>query len=120
MSTPHPDPAVDPAPPRPDRTEYTEARHTTGETAGLSPPGPGWETYLARWERLQTEFVDAPGDAVGSADAILADAIEHLVADLSAQRSDLRDNVRANNESTEELRLAMQRYRTLLHRVVNT
>lgn len=90
--------------------------------AGLPADVP--QTYLSRWEKLQTGFVDGPQHAVDDADALVAEAIEELTAELNRQRSKLRTTLdrTAHTDggmSTEEARLAMQGYRRLLYRILD-
>jgi hypothetical protein len=71
------------------------------------------------WERIQAGFVDAPRDAVKEADQLVAATMKRLAESFSAQRSTLEHQWdRGDEVSTEELRVALQRYRTFFRRLL--
>ena len=74
-----------------------------------------------RWADIQASFVDAPRRAVEQADGLVADAIHRLAEAFAQARSDLeRDWDRGEEVSTEDLRLALRRYRTFFDRLLQT
>jgi hypothetical protein len=73
-----------------------------------------------RWKDIQTGFVDEPRKAVEQADGLVASAMKRLAEVFAQERSgleqqwDLGDNV-----STEDLRVALQRYRSFFDRLLS-
>ena len=73
-----------------------------------------------RWGSVQTGFVDEPRWAVQEADKLVAAVVDRLTASFSNERSTLEKQWdRGEDVSTEELRLALQRYRTFFDRLLN-
>jgi hypothetical protein len=79
----------------------------------------GQERFAARWQEIQAEFVDDPRKAVEDADALVADLIERLNQMLAREREQLDPRARAGEDiSTEDLRRGLQRYRSLVQRLL--
>jgi len=73
-----------------------------------------------RWGSVQTGFVDEPRWAVQEADKLVATVVDRLTASFSNERSALEKQWdRGEDVSTEDLRLALQRYRTFFDRLLN-
>jgi hypothetical protein len=76
-----------------------------------------------RWQQVQSEFVDDPREAVGNAAELIEQATQALFAALRHRKRELRaswdtDPDTANRTAdTEQLRLAMQRYRALFNQL---
>src|SRR5882724_9043084 len=69
------------------------------------------EDFRARWTNVQTGFVDEPRKAVKEADELVSAAIKRLADVFATERSKLESDWDRNDSvSTEDLRLAMQRY----------
>jgi len=78
------------------------------------------EDFRARWERIQTGFVDEPRKAVQEADGLVAASIKRLAEIFAEERSKLEHEWdRGDNVSTEDLRIAMQRYRSFFGRLLS-
>jgi hypothetical protein len=74
----------------------------------------------SRWDRIQAEFVDEPREAVEKADTLVADAISQLTEGFARTRAELDQQwKRGDNVSTEDLRLALQHYRSFFARLLN-
>lgn len=72
------------------------------------------------WNSIQTRFVDEPRGAVKEADALVADVIRRVTELFAKERSGLeRQWSRGDNVSTEDLRLAMRRYRSFFDRLLS-
>ena len=72
-----------------------------------------------RWSQVQASFVDAPRQAVEDADKLVADAMRRLAEAFASTRADLeRDWDRGEDVSTEDLRLALRRYRAFFDRLL--
>jgi hypothetical protein len=75
--------------------------------------------FRMRWESIQTEFVDDPRHAVENADHLVAEAIQRLAQIFADERAGMeRQWDRGDDVSTEDLRQALQRYRTFFQRVL--
>lgn len=73
-----------------------------------------------RWSDVQAGFVDEPRQAVQQADALVAGAMKRLAEVFAAERSQLEGQWdRGDNVSTEDLRIALQRYRSFFGRLLS-
>ena len=78
------------------------------------------DALRARWEAIQTGFVDEPKAAVTEADALVAQVITRLAEVFSHERTQLEQQWdRGDQVSTEDLRLALQRYRSFFTRLLS-
>jgi hypothetical protein len=76
--------------------------------------------FEARWNDIQTDFVDEPRSAVQKADSLVASTMQQLAEAFSRERSDLEQQWdRGDNISTEDLRVAFQRYRSFFRRLLS-
>ena len=74
----------------------------------------------ARWDDIQTGFVDEPRSAVERADSLVASTMQQLAEAFSKERSTLEQQWdRGDNISTEDLRMAFQRYRSFFRRLLS-
>ncbi len=73
-----------------------------------------------RWTDIQASFVDEPRQAVEQADALVAQVIKQLAQTFADTRSNLEGQwSRGDNVSTEDLRVALQRYRSFFDRLLS-
>jgi hypothetical protein len=73
-----------------------------------------------RWNTVQTGFVDQPRRAVEQADELVASAMQRLAEVFAEERSKLEKQWdRGDNVSTEELRVALQHYRSFFQRLLS-
>lgn len=73
----------------------------------------------SRWTEVQAEFVDAPRDCVQKADGLVSDVVDRLTAGFAQARSGLEEQwSRGEQVSTEDLRVALQRYRDFFERLL--
>lgn len=73
-----------------------------------------------RWKEIQTGFVDEPRKAVEQADGLVAAAMKRLAEVFARERSGLEQQWdRGDNVSTEDLRVALQRYRSFFDRLLS-
>ena len=78
------------------------------------------EALRIRWSEVQTGFVDEPRRAVEQADSLVASAMKRLAEVFADERSKLEGQWdRGDNVSTEDLRIALQRYRSFFHRLLS-
>lgn len=72
-----------------------------------------------RWEQVQTRFVDDPRAAVQDADGLVATVMKQLAEDFAQERSRLEAQWdRGEGISTEDLRVALTRYRSFFQRLL--
>jgi hypothetical protein len=78
------------------------------------------DEFVGRWREVQTRFVDEPRGAVAEADGLVAEVMKRLAQIFSEERSNLEGQWSGGEEvSTEELRVAMQRYRDFFDRLLD-
>lgn len=78
------------------------------------------ERFTTRWEEIQASFVDEPRDSVAQADALVADLMQRLAAGFSAERERLEGQWDSGDDvSTEDLRVALTRYRSFFDRLLS-
>ena len=77
------------------------------------------EQFRMRWNEIQGKFVDEPRAAVQQADALVSEVIEQITQMFANEHSSLEAQWnRGNDVSTEDLRKALQRYRSFFNRLV--
>ena len=73
----------------------------------------------ARWDSIQVAFVDEPRKAVQEADALVSDTIKRLSEVFGNERHNLEQQWDRNEDvSTEDLRVALRRYRSFFGRLL--
>lgn len=78
------------------------------------------EDLRSRWTGIQASFVDEPRKAVQEADTLLSAAIKQIEESFRSQKSQIETLLsRGSEASTEDLRIALQRYRALLDRLLS-
>jgi hypothetical protein len=76
--------------------------------------------FRARWDMVQKSFVDDPKKAVHAADELVAEVTESLADTFANQRSELERGLDpAGAPSTENLRIALRRYRSFFERLLS-
>jgi hypothetical protein len=90
-----------------------------GEMALLDPAEES--TFRQRWSDVQARFVDDPQDAVHTADGLVAELMQSLARGFSEHKGRLEQQwQRGGTPDTEELRQALQRYRSFFNRLLST
>ncbi|MDT8066585.1 MAG: hypothetical protein ROO76_00305 [Terriglobia bacterium] len=75
--------------------------------------------FRSQWIKIQTSFVDEPRGTVKDADQLVATVMQRLAAGFANERSGLEKQWdRGDNVSTEDLRVALQRYRSFFDRLL--
>lgn len=74
--------------------------------------------YRSRWESIQASFVDEPRRAVEEADSLVRDLTGRITEVFTRQRSSLEQQWDRGEVSTEDLRMALQRYRDYFNRLL--
>jgi len=76
--------------------------------------------FRSRWDVIQRGFVDDPGGAVRAGDDLVAQVIKCLSDSFSEQRAELEGETnQTDRSSTENRRLAFQRYRSFFERLLS-
>jgi len=100
-----------------ERTPSGKAEHSAN--TALFPENESRD-FHKRWTDIQTGFVDEPRQAVEQADELVAEVIKRLADSFARERSRLEGQWgRGDNVSTEDLRVALQRYRAFFDRLLN-
>jgi hypothetical protein len=92
---------------------------TAAEPTSLLPTG---ETspFRSRWDTIQTGFVDEPRQSVEQADSLVAEVMQRLAEVFADERSKLEEQwSRGGDVSTEDLRIALRRYRSFFDRLLS-
>src|SRR5919204_6406353 len=79
------------------------------------------DRFQSRWQNIQARFVDDPQQSVDDADDLVAELTDELQQLFAAERSRLEQRWNAGEEtSTEDLRVALTRYRAFFNRLLST
>jgi hypothetical protein len=90
-----------------------------GERQPLLPTDQA-ERYGSQWQQIQSGFVDEPRKAVEEADRLVADLMQRLAAIFSEEREQLENQWDSGDDvSTEDLRVALTRYRSFFDRLLS-
>ncbi|HEX9438705.1 MAG TPA: hypothetical protein VF909_03440 [Roseiflexaceae bacterium] len=116
-------------------TPESEIKRMEEDAAELTPPQPAEQAapqpvqllatdeaqnLRSRWDAIQTGFVDEPRRAVEQADSLVAEVMQRLAQIFADERSKLEGQwSRGDNVSTEDLRVALQRYRSFFDRLLS-
>ncbi len=105
-------------PARPETRDVEEPR-AKEPAAALFPPEEA-DSLRGRWDTIQTEFVDEPRAAVEKADNLVGDVMQRLADGFSHERTRLeKEWDRGDSVSTEDLRVALKRYRSFFDRLLS-
>jgi len=114
---------------QPDRTDNQPiplpAQTANGNTTSITDAGPLFpddelHNFRARWDQVQTSFVDEPRQAVEQADSLVANVVKRIAEQFANERSKLENQwAQGDNVSTEDLRQALRRYRSFFDRLLS-
>ena len=77
------------------------------------------EHFRTRWNEIQGKFVDDPRSAVEQADELVSEVIELITQMFANEHRSLEGQWNQGNDvSTEDLRIALQRYRSFFNSLV--
>jgi hypothetical protein len=112
--------ALDAGSERPERPERpVTSRDDDDDDVALLPHDEG-AGYQFRWQELQTGFVDEPRRTVEQADELVAQVMQRLADSFASERERLEGQWgRGEDVSTEDLRVALQRYRAFFRRLLS-
>ncbi|MEV6443253.1 hypothetical protein [Amycolatopsis sp. NPDC051716] len=74
--------------------------------------------FRERWQNVQTGFVDDPKQAVRQADELVAAVISALATTFAEHKSELESQWQQGEPATEELRIALRRYRSFFDQLL--
>src|SRR5262245_24026731 len=95
-----------------------QARQPINERAMLFPEDEP-ERLRTRWSEIQGTFVDSPRQAVERADTLVADVMKRMAEVFAKERANLEHQWdRGDEVTTEDLRVALQRYRAFFDRLL--
>jgi hypothetical protein len=78
------------------------------------------DDFRVRWENIQTQFVDEPRGAVQDADKLVATVMQKLAEGFAQERERLEAHWDQGEDiSTEDLRVALRRYRSFFQRLLS-
>lgn len=78
------------------------------------------EEFRIQWRELQAAFVDSPQEAVRDADELVAEIMQNLAATFADHKRTLEDQwSRGDEVQTEDLRLALRRYRSFFNQLLS-
>jgi len=76
--------------------------------------------FRTRWDAIQTGFVDQPRAAVEQANALVGEMVKRLTDTFGSERSALESQwSQGKDVSTEDLRIALKRYRSFFERLLS-
>ena len=110
---------------KPDTHEISEAKTEARPNGERGKPEPLFsddvdKDFRHRWRDIQSGFVDQPRAAVEQADELVAQLMQRLAQSFSEQRSNLEKQWEASDKvSTEDLRVALTRYRSFFERLLS-
>lgn len=97
----------------------SEASAGSGDVAdGPLIPADVAMDFQSRWEAVQQGFVDDPRTAVTDADRLVGHVLQRLSTTFEDQHHNLERQWSDGEPSTEDLRGALQRYRTFFDRLL--
>jgi hypothetical protein len=89
---------------------------------GLAPLflGDVADEFRQRWDTIQIGFVDDPRQAVQGADELVAQVMKSLAGSFAEQRERIEADIGSGGQAdTENLRVALQRYRSFFQRLLS-
>jgi hypothetical protein len=99
--------------------DVTETKSTREALEPLFTPELA-ETYRGRWAAIQSGFVDDPKQAVRSGDELVAQIMTNLANTFAEERHRVETQLDDSGESsTENLRVALRRYRSFFERLLS-
>jgi hypothetical protein len=102
------------------RLERPARTQAEGERPAALLPGDETGELRHRWDTIQTGFVDEPRRAVEDADSLVAHAMKRVAEIFAQERSNLEQQwSRGEDVSTEDLRVALKRYRSFFDRLLS-
>jgi hypothetical protein len=97
----------------------TDAKKEGEQLAPLFLPDVA-KDFRSHWDAVQSSFVDDPRQAVRQGDELVAQVMKSLAETFSSERTKLEGQVdQTDKASTEDLRVALRRYRSFFERLLS-
>jgi hypothetical protein len=96
----------------PARPSPVSAALTAPESVTESHPARYTASAEAPWNEIQAMFVDDPRSSIERAADLVDERVDELIRSLRARQHSMESAWQANHAGTEELRIALQHYRT--------
>lgn len=79
------------------------------------------QDFQSRWDAVQIGFVDDPGEAVRKADELVAQVMKSLTESFAHERAHFEGQLggQEDSASTENMRVALRRYRSFFQRLLS-
>lgn len=103
----------------PDRTETST---TVIEEEGFAPlfENNQAKDFRSQWLEIQSRFVDDPSVSVRQADELVTHVIDNITRTFADERTSLENQWHSGDKvSTEDLRMALRRYRSFFDRLLS-
>jgi hypothetical protein len=108
-----------PIQPQAEVPQIAPANQTASQPTSLLPTDET-HTFQSRWDAIQTSFVDEPRQSVEQADGLVAEVMQRLAEIFAEERGKLEGQwSRGDDVSTEDLRIALRRYRSFFTRLLS-
>lgn len=102
------------------RPEPAATAGTADDTAAPLFEACDAQSYRSRWDEVQAGFVDDPRRAVEQADSLVSEVIKRLAESFADERKNLEGQWgRGDDISTEDLRMALRRYRSFFDQLLS-
>ncbi|WP_034317726.1 hypothetical protein [Amycolatopsis lurida] len=95
----------------PERTDEDEAQTLFADT--------DVDRFRESWQGIQTAFVDDPQRAVKEADELVAVVIQNLATTFADHKKELESAWSQGEPATEDLRIALRRYRSFFNQLLS-
>jgi hypothetical protein len=111
--------------PLPSKTANGAPAANAANAASITDAGPLFpedelHNFRARWDQVQTSFVDEPRQAVEKADNLVANVVQRIAEQFANEREKLEGQwSKGDNVNTEDLRQALKRYRSFFDRLLS-
>jgi len=110
--------------PQPSTPESLSDRseQTTGDEGVRESVLPADRTagYRGRWDDIQSRFVDDPRSSVEQADTLVLEVVQDLQTTFGSERTSLEAQWQSGEDvQTEDLRVALRRYRSFFDRLLS-
>ncbi|MFC9250339.1 hypothetical protein [Amycolatopsis thailandensis] len=102
----------------PERAGDTAAEHGEDEAQTLFD-NVDVDRFRDSWQGIQTAFVDDPQRAVREADELVAVVIQNLATTFADHKKELEAEWSQGEPATEDLRIALRRYRSFFNQLLN-
>jgi hypothetical protein len=110
--------SAEPGPAQPSPEHAAHGRSDSAHAALF--PGDEANQLRSRWGDIQAGFVDEPRRAVEQADSLVAETMKRMAEVFARERAHLEGQWdRGDQVNTEDLRIALQRYRAFFDRLLS-